>query len=256
MSNRKANNKLSPEDLELIAETTATKLEEKFDKLEILIRDCTRTVDFNKAKANILENVFKIDSTDQYSKRENIRIGNFLPSGNLTNAVVEMLNHMIAIPEEDVSSDSQSRSQFLFSQEESSSSSSPEEPPPALFTCKDISDCHFTTPKQGKKQVIVRFVSRQSIRTIYQNKKKLQRSTKPEYQSVFLMDDITPLRQRLKKVVANIPGVSKTFFRDGNVHCIYKNKHHKIVNPDDIFKQMGVEVTEDMLRDLKLENYT
>lgn len=124
------------------------------------------------------------------------------------------------------------------------------------FTRGDISTCHFTSTKPGsgkKPQVIARFVSRQSIREIYQNKKKLKSS--PIHKAVFITDDVTPLRLRLKSVVSNIPGVERTFFRDGNVHCIYNKKHYKLMSPDDIFDVLKVEITPDMLRVLGLNDF-
>jgi hypothetical protein len=45
-------------------------------------------------KTNVLVNHYKLDSVEQYSRRENIRIGNFEPSGDLIDGVIDMLNHI------------------------------------------------------------------------------------------------------------------------------------------------------------------
>jgi hypothetical protein len=91
------------------------------------------------------------------------------------------------------------------------------------FNRSDISDCHYTTPRNAKKkQIIVRFVSRQSVKMVYKYKKNLKLSSNPLIKGVYITDDITPFRLRLKSVVAKIHGV-KTYFRVGNVLCRFKN---------------------------------
>ncbi|WAQ95789.1 hypothetical protein MAR_028479, partial [Mya arenaria] len=220
-----------------------------------MIDECAKSSDLTKAKSNILVNVYKIDNNDQYQKRENIRIGNFMPSGDLVDEVVNLLNHMVGLKEKTAglqpgeNNEAVQSSQSLFnSQADLSLNKSLDTGSPSVdgpFSRVDISDCHFTNPKSGKKkQVIVRFVSRMSVRTVYRHKRKLRDSPIPAYKSVFITDDITPLRLRMKNVVSQIPGVEKTFFRDGNVHCIFKKKHFKLSSPDDIFKELGVEMTE------------
>ena len=57
-------------------------------------------------------------------------------------------------------------------------------------------------------------------------------------------------------MVSKIPGVEKSFIRDGNVHCIYKTKHYKLTSPDDIFNELGIELTADMMKELGLGKYT
>jgi hypothetical protein len=248
------------QEIDSIAQATLLLLEPKFDTLETLISDCARSVDLNKAKTNILVNHYKIDGSEQYQKRENVRIGNFSPTGDVTDAVVALLNHMVELSERKPSVDSQSQSLLVnVSNADTSSVANSLESGAQqrkVFTRQDISDCPFRSPRPGKKrQVIVRFVSRQSVRTIYRCKRYLRESQIPEYKVVFLTDDVTPLRLRLKNVVGKIPGVERAYMRDGNVHCDFKGKHYKIMSPDDIFNQLKIDVTDSMMRELGLENF-
>lgn len=119
-----------------------------------------------------------------------------------------------------------------------------------------ISDCHYiNTRNDGKKQIIVRFVSPQTVKTVYKHKKNLKITQDPMYKGVFITDDVTPLRLRLKRVVSKIPGVETAYFRDGNIHCKYKNTNYVFSSPEDIFDKLKVDVTDDMLKELGLENF-
>ena len=89
-----------------------------------MVAECAKTADLNTAKSNFLSYHYKMDSNDQYQRRENVRVGNFSPSGDLTKAVVQLLNHMIDcgtdsdIPAED------SESQSLFASQSDSTGTS------------------------------------------------------------------------------------------------------------------------------------
>lgn len=245
---------LSVADREAIAKTTLELFRPRLDNLDSLISKCAKVEDLNKAKSNILTNFYKLDNNDQYQRRENLRIGNFPLIDNerdLTHEVVNMLNVMMSIANPRSNDDSTMSGAELFSQTQDV-----EVDPDSVvqhFSVKDISTCHYTKG-DNKKNVIVRFVSRQSVRTIYQNKKHLKKSIK--YKETFIMDDITPLKAKTKAVVSKIPGVEKTFIRDGYVHCIYKKKHYKLTTPDDIFDQLKVDITPVMLQDLGLDRFT
>lgn len=260
-SNKNSQN-VSPEEADTIAKATVSLLSPRFDQLEQLVEQCAKRVELERAKCNILLNHYKTDNNDQYQRRENIRIGNFAPSGDLVEEVVKLLNHMMFLGKEDNSvSQPESGLVDLFSSDSQpdnslqSTESGTASGPPA-FSARDISACHFTSPRQGsQKQVIVRFVSRQSVRTIYQHKKFLKKSPNPVYKVVYITDDITPLKLKTKLVVSKIPGVEKVFFRDGNVHCLYKQRHYKLSSPDDIFNQLKVDLTPEMMRDLGLDRF-
>jgi hypothetical protein len=93
------------------------------------------------------------------------------------------------------------------------------------------------------------------VKIVYKYKKNLKSSPKDMYKSVNIMDDVTPLRLRLKAVVSKIPGVEATYFRDGNVHCKFKGKNFKLTSPDDIFGVLKVDQSEEMMKELGLQNF-
>jgi hypothetical protein len=62
-----------------------------------MIKDCVSQADFTKMKTKVLVNHYKLDSAEQYSRREKIRIGNFEPSGDLIDGVIDMLNHIVRV---------------------------------------------------------------------------------------------------------------------------------------------------------------
>lgn len=90
--------KLSKNEMEQIAQATVNLLEPKFERLEKLVADCAKTTEINKLKSSVLSNLYKIDNVDQYQRRENLQFGNFSPTGDVTNAVVELVNHMMKLP--------------------------------------------------------------------------------------------------------------------------------------------------------------
>ena len=70
--------------------------------------------------------------------------------------------------------------------------------------------------------------------------------------NVYITDDLTQLRLKLKSVVKNIEGVTKLFTRDGNIHCDKGGSHFVISSPDDLFN-LGVD--EINYKDLGLSNF-
>ena len=51
-------------------------------------------------------------------------------------------------------------------------------------------------------------------------------------ENVYITDDLTQLRLKLKSMVKNIEGVTKVFTRDGNIHC--DGSHFVISSADDL----------------------
>ena len=165
------------EDVKQIVHSMATILLPTLGAIEQLISNFTSKLDLNAAKANIVHDRFALDKIDKYQRRESIRLGNFSPDGDLCNEIVKMLNHMMGIEPPDDTEEGTRRQSLL--------KSKPAQKKP-VFTKSNISVCHFTKPRQGqKRQAIVRFVSRQSIRTIYQYKVRVQYSEVPEFRTVF-----------------------------------------------------------------------
>lgn len=183
--------------------------------------------DFEKAKANIRVNKYETDRLEQYTRRENIRIHNLpvVDGKSLLSNVVDTLNDM-----------------FRYGAEGD---------PPFRVEERDISTCQRINRKQeltgddddagaNRKQTIVRFVSRRVVANVYKYKKNLKEMVKYNSDNVYITDDLTQMRLKLKAVVKDIDGVSKVFTKDGNIHCDKGGSHFVITSPDDLFN-LGVD---------------
>ncbi|MEW8544340.1 MAG: hypothetical protein AB2693_12470 [Candidatus Thiodiazotropha sp.] len=183
--------------------------------------------DFEKAKATIRVNKYENDRLEQYTRRENIRIHNLpvVEGKSLLSNVVDTLNDMFSY--------------------------GAEEDPPFQVDEKDISTCHRVNRRQeasgdddesgaSRKQTIVRFVSRRVVANVYKFKKNLREMDKYKNRNVYITDDLTQLRLKLKSVVKDIEGVTKVFSKDGNIHCDKGGSHFVISSPDDLFN-LGVD---------------
>ena len=185
--------------------------------------------EFEKVKSNVRLLKYETDRLDQSSRKDNFRIHNLVKSDGevtITDSVVNLMNAILS-PEE-------------------SGTSIP------LVSERDISLCHFVGKPSvpgGKRQILVRVLSRQLIHSLFQNKKKLKNIDK--YKDVFLTEDLTPLRLKLKAVVKGVHGTSNVHSKDGTIHCSKNNQHFMINNPDDLFA-LGVDVD---LNELGLMQY-
>lgn len=187
---------------------------------------------FEKAKSNILTSKFDNDKLEQYTRRENIRIGNFAtPDGDdLMASVLVLLNDI-----------------FL---EESKDN------PPCKLSAADISVVHRIGKKPAdgstdKRQIIVRFISRQHVMKVYQYKKNLKSMATYKDKGVYITDDITQLRLKLKNFLKQQEGITKVYTIDGNIHCEKDQKHYVVSSPDDLFF-LDIDVDLDVLG---LKNY-
>ena len=92
-------------------------LEDRFESVETLISECASTKDLSRAKTNVLLNLYKADSCEQYTRRNNLRIHKFTPSDerDLTDSVVELLNHMVSIKSANQAADVVNSQTDLFS---------------------------------------------------------------------------------------------------------------------------------------------
>ena len=116
---------------------------------------------------------------------------------------------------------------------------------------KDISTCQRIYRKQklngdedeagaNRKQTIVRFVSRCVVANLYKYKKDLKEMVKYKSDNVYITDDLTQLRIKLKFVVKGIDGMSKVLTKDGHIHCDKGGSHFVITSPGDLFN-LGVD---------------
>ena len=174
--------------------------------------------DFEKAKANtcIWVNKYKND------RLENIRIHNLpvIEGKSLTGVVVHTLIDMFSYGAESVS--------------------------PFQVDEKDMSACHRVNRRQersgdddesgiSRKQTIVCFVSRRIVNNVYKYKKNLKEMVKYRADNIYITDDLTQLRLKLKSVVKDNKGTSRVYTRDGNIHCDKGGSHYFISSPDDLF---------------------
>lgn len=235
--NRSRNMKLSKEDILGIAESVSSiiegkiderfdKIDERFDQLQVMMETYAKKADVDKVKCNIRVNHYNNDKLEQYTRRENIRIHNwkFNKEEALDKQVVGLLNHLARMHDKKTRDDDDDNIE-----EDLDNSIEP-------FRTSDISACHPMKTKAGstkKPQVIVRFVSRAKVVEVYKIKKNLKLS-KP-LKGVFITDDLTLLRVKLRELVKNSTGVTQVFTKDGNIHCTYKESHVVISSPDDLF---------------------
>lgn len=98
---------------------------------------------------------------------------------------------------------------------------------------------------KGTRPILVKFVSRKLRRQVMEKKKSLK--NKPDYASVFVTDDLTPLRARLLGLVKRVEGVERAWTIDGRIQCVKKHpvgmdspRPITIETPDDLFDKLGV----------------
>ena len=186
---------------------------------------------FELSKSNIRLNKYETDRLEQYTRRENVRIFNYagVADESLEQSVVTLLNDMVAV-------DSDER-----------------------FKVDDISVCHRLGKKQegsvDTRPIIVRFVSRQKVQLVFRSKKNLKTLDKykggDRRKSVFITEDLTQLRLKLRDIVKNHTGVTGVYTREGIIYGTLNGRKFTVSNPDDLFK-IGIDVE---LKDLNLENY-
>ena len=55
------------------------------------------------------------------------------------------------------------------------------------------------------------------------DKKKLK--DQEDFKTIFMYDDLTPLRAKLLRAAKNHPNVRSAYTRDGIIHCNIQNRH-------------------------------
>ena len=77
-------------------------------------------------------------------------------------------------------------------------------------------------PKGGRpRQIICRFVFRDKMREFLVKKKQL--NDQEDFKTIFMYDDLTPLRAKLLRAAKNHPNVRSAYTRDGIIHCNMQN---------------------------------
>jgi hypothetical protein len=102
----------------------------------------------------------------------------------------------------------------------------------------DISVVHRVgKSREGSKQVLCKFVSRNTREKLMKNRKKLKDKSVFGGAKVFLNDDLTRLRAKLFAYVKSLDIVKRANTANGRIHCTTSSDEHVIIDtPDDLFK--------------------
>jgi hypothetical protein len=98
-------------------------------------------------------------------------------------------------------------------------------------------------PQNGIRPILVKFVSRRKRHEVMVKKKTLK--GKPGYESVFIGDDLTPLRARLFGTVKKLPNVDKAWVVDGRIHV--QRKFPTDLDPEDRPRLVIIESQDDFV---------
>ena len=110
---------------------------------------------------------------------------------------------------------------------------------------EDVAACHEVgKPKDGKRAIIVRFVSRKKRAELMKAKKELNNIN--DMKGIFVNDDLTPLRARLLGYIKELDQVARAWTVDGRIYAAKKcpvglpddqrPPPVRVENPDDLFK--------------------
>lgn len=238
----------SSEDIDKIAAAVARTLQSKFDAIEQKIDDltssCVTKPELEKTKANVRVGRYLTDELEQYTRRENVRIHNMRDTGDvpLLDAVVTLFNDIINFvnPED-------AEGNPIEASDTNPGDAAEDATVGNQISASDISICHRVgKPSAGSKprQVIVRFVSRQTVFKLFKFKKNLKNMgglKEGLYKDVFVTDDLTQLRLKLRSVLKDAEGISNVYSRDGTLHCTKDKKQYAVSSPDDLHA-IGIDV--------------
>jgi hypothetical protein len=158
------------------------KIEEKLDPIMNIREEL-----FSCLEKQRLETKYALDSIEQYSRRENIKI-----NGVKEDEGEDLIKKITKIAEDiDVQ-----------------------------INYADISTIHRMGKRsQGKpRPVICRFVARHKKEELIKNRKKLKDF--PEYKGVvYINDDLTPLRYKIMSYAKSLPNVKQTNAHNGKIYC-------------------------------------
>jgi len=163
---------------------------------------------FENAQKQVLLLRFQHDEMEQYSRRESIRV--FGVEGDTAEeSEVDLIRKIISIAKSiDV-----------------------------IIQSNDISVAHRVGKSGGRaRPVLVKFVSRQLIKQLMMNKKKLKTVSANTDAKVFITEDLTPLRYKLLMIAKHADAVDYAYTRDGRIICSIKGNKITIQSPDDLFK--------------------
>lgn len=105
---------------------------------------------------------------------------------------------------------------------------------------RDISACHRLGRKgERPRNIICRFVSRQTRYALMQNRKNLK--NKEGFGRVYVNDDLTQMRQKLFGIVRQCDRVARASTKDGKIYCNMRggqpnDRPIMVETPDDLYK--------------------
>ena len=172
-------------------------------------RMVTQDAKIEKIYSAVRLNRYAIDSQNQYSRRENIRISGIVEEED--EVLLDKLSNICDVMGVNVNN-------------------------------ADIISCHHVGNKGRPnipRTVIVR-CTRDFKSKFLTNKKILH--GKPEFRMIYFNEDLTTLRFKLLQFVKKLDKVKAAHTRDGKIHCLLMdNTRVAIENPDDLFKLKDLE---------------
>lgn len=87
---------------------------------------------------------------------------------------------------------------------------------------------------QKSRPIICRFTRRKPAKMLLTKQKAARNATNNH--KMFIVEDLTPMRSKLRFTLKSTPGVDKIRVRDGRIFCEYNEKTVSIENPDHLFK--------------------
>lgn len=161
-----------------------------------------------RVKSAVRVNAYELDKLQQYGRKENIRISGIPEEeGEDLKAVIVKLGEDIGV----------------------------------TVQKNSINVAHRAGRKIGDKprMVLCRFTSRDVKHDLLVKRAELKKNDSTK--SVYVNEDLTPLRLKLLYKARSVEGVKAAYTREGIIHCqLHNGDHLTIESPDDLFK-LGVD---------------
>ena len=204
-----------------------------------------------KIKSNVQVNAFAVNSLEQYSRRENIKIVGFPESDNedTIDEVVNLLNDAILKKHTETYGEKEETGE-----KEGEDSDRPLPPPPLTISRADISTAHRCPTKRGAiKPIVARFVRRETREHVMRNRGGLKGHPKGK---IFVYDDLTRLNDKRLWALRNDDNIDKAYSMNSVIWAVTKpgtvaaeSRKFKIESPDDLL-QTGM--SQDKIASLEL----
>ena len=203
-----------------------------------------------KIKSNVQVNSFSVNSLEQYSRRENIKIVG-LPEAedeDTMEAVVNVINdaikkkHLEQYPESAKSETEPNADTEASAGESDTHSGTPADTPtPLTISREDLSIAHRCPTRRGKiRPIVARFVRREVREHVMRNRGGLKGHPKG---MIFIHDDLTKINDKMLWALRNDENVEKAYSINSVLWAITKpgtvardSRKVKIESPDDLLQ--------------------